>query len=140
MTVTKNQRWSLPARMRRAIGIAIAAPAVMGCDTVTTAPEGATTEERPRQIELWPRQTTASALGEVVEFTATVLADGRSQQTDVQLVWTSSDTTVLVSEGNGRFRSRGNGTATVAVAIVGATNRSMRMATVVVQQLSLIHI
>jgi hypothetical protein len=111
-----------------------------GCGDAPTAPRAtepavpATTAGTPSQIAVSPASATASSLGETVQFTASVLSATGAPVAAGQLVWTSSDSTVLVNEGNGRFRSRGNGSATISVSIVGNDRVPVQSAPVLVQQ------
>lgn len=76
----------------------------------------------------------ASSIGELVELTARALGENGATLTGARLLWSSSDSSVLASEGGGRFRTRRNGTAVAMVQVAGNTRVAARSAQVVVQQ------
>ncbi len=86
------------------------------------------------QIQLDPSSATPTSLNEIVQFTARVLDRNGAEISAVPLAWTSSDPTVLVSEGNGRFRTRGNGNAIVTVGLAQDNRGPKQTAQVVVRQ------
>jgi hypothetical protein len=86
-------------------------------------------------IQMEPASFTAHSVGEAIEFSARAISrDGEALQ--VALAWSSSDTSVLVHEGDGRFRTRANGVAVVNVRPAGNSALTWPTATVVVHQLA----
>jgi uncharacterized protein YjdB len=88
------------------------------------------------QIQLEPASAIAVSLGETIQFTARVLDQDGTALSQIPLTWSSSDTTVLVSEGNGRFRARANGIAFAAVELTNDQRLPKQTAEVVVRQLA----
>jgi hypothetical protein len=102
-----------------------------------TCTDATSPSQRPEieMIHMEPGAFTAASIGEVIEFTARALGrDG--EPLSASLVWTSSDTTVLVRERDGRFRTRANGVAVVNVRPEGSTALTWPTATVVVHQVA----
>jgi hypothetical protein len=103
------------AQIIRGIAVALLTAVFIACADGPTGPG----TPHPAQIQLEPASATAASLGEIIQFSARVFNQNGAVLSQIPLAWTSSDTTVLVSEGNGRFRARANGTA---LAMVGLTN------------------
>lgn len=70
------------------------------------------------QIQLTTPSLIATSLGETLVFTARALDQNGRPVPTASLGWASSDSTVLATDGEGRFRSRGNGTAIVRVTLL----------------------
>ncbi|MCC6242936.1 MAG: hypothetical protein IT353_08845 [Gemmatimonadaceae bacterium] len=80
-----------------------------------------------------PTMTVAS-LGAQLQVSARPLDRNGAPISDIALTWSSSDTTVLVHQGNGRFRALRNGTATVHVGIATDANFPAAAASITVLQ------
>jgi hypothetical protein len=91
---------------------------------------------RVHRLSINPPSAAAASLGEIVEFSAQTLARNGDALATAELVWSSSDTSVLVSEGNGRFRARANGVAIVSVVVAGDANVPHQTAPVSVRQVA----
>lgn len=108
-----------------------ATAALVGCGDGPLAPD---LDSDVSRVELDPAAATIGALGEVVQFTARALDRNGVEIPGVSLAWSSSDSTVLASEGGGRFRARANGSAVVRVRASGNTRVPEQAAEVVVAQ------
>jgi len=110
-----TRQWSVRSTPIRMLAMILSTAASFACADGPTGP-GASSAAR---IQLDPSTVTAVSLGETIQLTARVLDASGALLSQLPLTWTSSDTTILVSEGNGRFRAKANGNA---VATVGLTN------------------
>lgn len=86
------------------------------------------------QIVLDSAPTTARSIGEYLHFSAKLVDKNGMPLTKARLSWSSSDTTVMVSEGYGRFRTTGNGTAAAIVGLLDSPAFPKRVTEVVVKQ------
>jgi uncharacterized protein YjdB len=118
-------------RARRVVSALVATMVLVGCGDGPLAPGG---DDDVTLLQLDQLSATATSLGEIVEFTARALDRNGIQISPVSLTWSSSDTTVLVSEGNGRFRARSDGGAVVTVRVTRNSRVPGRTAQVAVQQ------
>jgi len=75
-------------------------------------------------IAVTPASTAASALGGTVQFTATVRDRAGSPVTGVGFVWTTSDSSVAVTDGVGAVTARRAGTATITATAQGGASAS----------------
>lgn len=92
----------------------VVAAAGARADTVTI-----TILQRLARVLLSPTSGTASSFGETITFTATPQDPRNANFTGATVTWTSSNTTVLESNGNGKFTAKRNGTATVTTTATG---------------------
>ncbi|HTE43898.1 MAG TPA: Ig-like domain-containing protein [Gemmatimonadaceae bacterium] len=124
------QRLCVRPALLRGLAAVLSLASSFACADSVTGP-GASSAAR---IQLDPSTVTAVSLGETIQFNARVLDEGGALLSRIALTWTSSDTTILVSEGNGRFRAKTNGNASVTVGLTNDDHLPKQTAQIVVHQ------
>ncbi len=119
---------------RRPLAAAVAASSLLVVAACSYEPVTPASIAGADQIVLDSAPSSARSIGEYLHFVAKVVDKNGMALTEARLAWSSSDTTVMVSDGYGRFRTTGNGTAAAIVGLLDSPSFPKRVAQVVVRQ------